>query len=346
MCLLGNELLAEGQKVFNGEPSKEKKVPDIAHAEGLIHQAVSWYQLAVTEGKVAAAAYNLGVLYHDGVQHTLSRSAAAQVEAPPAVSSLADLMVTKVVNRKGAAPVEVTQPHTGTSSAGLSSGDGKDTHAGPSNKLVTVIPVDLEASLSYFQQAAALGESAASLWCGYCYSTGEGGITEIDADKALSYLLAASNSPKVHEDSSTSENEGEAEVQTAAKANYYLSQIYLSGLDEQLIPDRVKSLHHLQLAVAGHDEDGLYTLADLHLQHHLKLEGQLASAHMVRSDKELKKPFLFRHHIIFHAIYFLFPCFYAANGSRECKQRGGGRRRGRRSCRGRRRNARSRVFTK
>jgi len=294
MCLLGNELLSESQKILNGEPSKEKKVPDIAHAEQLLHQAISWYQLAATEGKVGAAAYNLGVMYHDGVQHSLPKSSSARTpataDASTPVSSLSDLMVTKVVNKKGAAPVEVTQPATSvvaSTSASMNTTDG--TPASPPNQLVTVVPVDLEASLSYFQQAAALGEAAASLWCGYCYCTGEGGVTEIDADKALNYLLEAANSPNANQVSDSDGrsdrgiSEKESDGQTAAKAYYYLSQIYLSGLDEQLDPDRAKSLHYLLLAVVGHDEDAVHTLADLHLQRHLKLESQLASTHLVRA---------------------------------------------------------------
>ena len=290
MCLLGNELLSESQKIVNGEPSKEKKVPDVAHAEQLVHQAISWYQLAATEGKVGAAAYNLGVMYHDGVQHSLPKSTVIKApgqDASPVVSSLADLMVTKVVHKKGAATVEVTQPATIAASTGASINTADEMSGNPPNQLVTIVPVDLDASLSYFQQAAALGESAASLWCGYCYSTGEGGVTEIDADKAVHYLLEAANPAQenseqdIHGRSDRTASEKEGEAQTAAKANYYLSQIYLSGLYEQLDPDRAKSLHYLQLAVAGDDEDGVHTLADLHLQRHLKLESQLASTHLV-----------------------------------------------------------------
>lgn len=128
MCYLGNEMLSEGQSILNGDLPKEER-QDLQRAQQLVVDAVGWYKAAATAG-LGAAAYNLGVLYYDGV-----RSAAIQNVTP------------------------MNKPPASTS---------------------YVVPVDYKASLEYFKLAAELKEPAAVLWLGYCHSTAEGGVEEID----------------------------------------------------------------------------------------------------------------------------------------------------------------------
>jgi TPR repeat protein len=213
-CFLGNELLRKGLDTADLR-SAALKTSDVLAAK-------EWYDLASRAG-CAEASFNLGVMLHDGVS----------VDPPTLLPADSESASTEQSSRSStkAASTAAQEERKGTS--------------------VLAIAEDLPRSLTYFELAARQGEAAASLWCGYCFSTGEGGAEAADQRKAEEHLRAAA-----------------AETQTAAKANFYLAQLHRPAADRPSAAGQGAYFHHLRLAVDLGDEDGQYTLADLHLKAH------------------------------------------------------------------------------
>ena len=236
MCYLGNDLLQRSQ------------IGDLEIKTAVICalDAADWYRKGAELG-CADAAFNLGVVYHDGVTCEQNPPVEGKMKAK---SSKLQLNVTKVTNSKTdeACSVEVVKSDLSQNSA--------------AGNFEVAVEVDLPLSLRHFERAALLGDPAAALWCGHCFSTGEGGAVQLAPTHALKYLSAAACSP-----------------QTAAKAHYYLTQIYRSGLEATDEEDTIAAsvplfLEHLRAACDLRDEDALYVLADLHLQHYIQQHGE------------------------------------------------------------------------
>jgi TPR repeat protein len=196
-------------------------------------RAKEWYEKASRLG-CAEASFNLGVLLHDGIT----------VEHPQFIAE--DDSESSEIASSGAGSVTINK---------VSHNRRPPTKSGKvPEQPVEAVAVHLERSLQFFELAAAQGDASATLRSGYCYSVGEGGAACVDASKAVSYLTLALNDDGV-----------------AAKAHFYLAQIYRSGLEGAdgqgaIEPDEALFLHHLKKAVHGADEDAMHTLASMHLQ--------------------------------------------------------------------------------
>jgi TPR repeat protein len=214
-CLLGNLLLSKAQSLLTPIPvsskpslavtNYESKDSRLKEAKKLICDAINYYTTAISL-KNGPAAYNLGVLYYDGVSF---------VEEPK--------------------PFVVEQSNASKEASAVV----------PSIDIVTS---DMVKSLAYFEQAAAFYEPSAVLWCGYCYSMCEGGVSESDAQKALQYYLHATSF-----------------VETSGRAHFYLSLLFKSGL-KPLESDVGLYIQHFRKAVEDADTDACVALAHLHLQ--------------------------------------------------------------------------------
>ena len=200
MCYLGNTLLNSGLD--------NSSIETVFTKTNKVRQAIDWYLKAANTG-CAEAAFNLGVIYHDGVS----------VDPPSLIGE-----------------------------------SNEESEEAGNQRSVSVVDSDLIASLGHFESASALGEYAASLWCGYCYSSGEGGAGNVDVQKAIAFLDKALSS-----------------TSTAAKSNFYLSELYRSGHVHETESNE-SFVMHLKRAVELRDEDALYSLADLHLHEYMKHE--------------------------------------------------------------------------
>jgi TPR repeat protein len=121
-----------------------------------------------------------------------------------------------------------------------------------------VLEIDLDLSLSYFKKAAEAGDLSACFWCGYCYMTCSGGVTNIDPNKAVIYLTRAAN-------------EGNG------AAHYHLATVYRSGLSDgcsnqseckhkeilEIKPNMELFNFHLNKAVELEDPDAIFCMADM-----------------------------------------------------------------------------------
>lgn len=241
MCYLGNILLNNLDTISDSESSN--KVND---ANIYLKKAIEWYNNALQSNSeqniVSEAAFNLGVLYYNGVAipaTTTTKSSSSMISSPLLTYNSSD----------------------------------HDQLCGSSHcSEYHLLPVDRNLSFEYFKQAANLGEPTSQLWCGYCYATGaaakEG--SGVDGDTmplfinpllALKYLNLASLSGK----------------ETKAKAHFYLAQIYRSGLisndnldnnntttENKINADSTLYTFHLHEAFILRDVDASFCLADMH----------------------------------------------------------------------------------
>lgn len=274
MCFLGNHMLANAQTQLNDLVTQDRPVQSVQNTKDqackLITEAIDHYERAA-QLKNATAAFNLGVLYHDGITCDMPATTGTQQVTSNHAGSVEDAHVVGSCTLPEITVSKVSNRHKRTAAL-------DEPGAAQSKPVkVDIVSVDLTLSLQYFEHAAALHEPTAALWCGYCYVNAEGGVEphSVSGGRAVSYLTAAAD----HSD-------------TSAKAHFYLSQVYRSGCagsestgSDAVAPRIGMFVQHLQVAAAGQDEDALNCLADLHLQQFVALSN--AEEHAMKNSDEL-----------------------------------------------------------